>query len=638
MLSRRLSQLAGRSRLSAPSVRCLAYNIFEDEPKYEAKHANAGNTKKIAEQIFIQHAAGEVLTAGESFNAACKSIALEFNELSSLTHPAMEGRAFEQFDDDGNGVLSCDEFVNGVAELIEPTTDKARSLAARLKEGTVVGDNTDFTHVKKVAIIGAGVAGLQVARLLKMVGIECKIFEKTDDVAGVWRKNYADFGLQVPRELYEFPGYPWPADADLFPKGPAVADYIQSFARDNDLYDLVKFNTAIVSLHPIGEKRGWRVKHAPTSAAGASAEAIKGATQSEEFDFCVVATGMYGWPPHLPLARNHESFKGEILHSNSFLDSAACVGKKVLVVGGGKSAIDCAVAAAKTADSSTLLYRHAHWPVPRYLLDLVPFKFGTYSRFGHFMLPTHYDVNPFIAWVHGMCMPIKWAWWRIVEFMFRFQFGLKGDMLPKTPLEHDVFTGGQILTYEFRDFLKTGQVKAVKASIETYTETGVKLNNDTELDADLVVYGTGFAKNYDVFDRLVREKLLPLEKDGLYLYRNILPPRLPDIAFVGSEVSTFNNILTHAMQAKWLQQVLSGAIQLPAAGRMEASIEREQAWKRTWMPPTSARASIFQLHMPKYHDLICKDIGVPHRRKGNPLAELFMPYCAADYTALFTGK
>ena len=89
------------------------------------------------------------------------------------------------------------------------------------------------------------------------------------------------------------------------------------------------------------------------------------------------------------------------------------------------------------------------------------------------------------------------------------------------------------------------------------------------------------------------------------------------------------------MQAKWLQQVLSGAIELPTPARMEGAIEREQAWKRTWMPPTSARASIFQLHMPKYHDSICKDIGVPHRRKGNPLAELFMPYTAADYATLF---
>merc|ERR1712146_525246 len=66
--------------------------------------------------------------------------------------------------------------------------------------------------------------------------------------------------------------------------------------------------------------------------------------------------------------------------------------------------------------------------------------------------------------------------------------------------------------------------------------------------------------------------------------------------------------------------------------------EREQAWKRTWMPPTSARAAIFQLHMPKYHDQLCKDMRVPHQRKGNPLAEVLMPYNARDYAELFDVK
>ena len=61
-----------------------------------------------------------------------------------------------------------------------------------------------------------------------------------------------------------------------------------------------------------------------------------------------------------------------------------------------------------------------------------------------------------------------------------------------------------------------------------------------------------------------------------------------------------------------------------------------QAWKRTWMPFTPARAALFQLHMPKYHDQLVKDRGEPHLRKGrNKLAEIFQPYCAADYKDLF---
>ena len=87
-------------------------------------------------------------------------------------------------------------------------------------------ETIDYSHVKRVAILGAGVAGLQTAAELKKVGItDITIFEKADDVGGVWRENYADFGLQVPRSLYEFPGFPWPADAELFPSETVVARF-----------------------------------------------------------------------------------------------------------------------------------------------------------------------------------------------------------------------------------------------------------------------------------------------------------------------------------------------------------------------------------------------------------------------------
>ena len=50
---------------------------------------------------------------------------------------------------------------------------------------------------------------------------------------------------------------------------------------------------------------------------------------------------------------------------------------------------------------------------------------------------------------------------------------------------------------------------------------------------------------------------------------------MPDVAFIGSEVSTFNNILTHAMQTKWLSKLLKGDMKLPALRAMDKVIENE---------------------------------------------------------------
>ena len=38
---------------------------------------------------------------------------------------------------------------------------------------------------------------LKAANELRKAGLEVKVFEKSVGVAGVWRANYADFGLQA---------------------------------------------------------------------------------------------------------------------------------------------------------------------------------------------------------------------------------------------------------------------------------------------------------------------------------------------------------------------------------------------------------------------------------------------------------
>merc|ERR1711879_464126 len=197
--------------------------------------------------------------------------------------------------------------------------------------------------------------------------------------------------------------------------------------------------------------------------------------------------------------------------------------------GGGKTAVDNAVSAAKAGVSSTLLYRDAHWPVPRYLLNLIPFKWGTYSRFGHFMLPASHTMGGFATWFHAVFVPLKWLFWRIVELMFCVQFSLRGDAVPETPIEIDLFTGGQILNYEYRDMLKAGDVRGLKGSIDHFVEDGVVLSDGTQIPADVVIYGTGFGKSYEIFDEATQQKLA-VQRDGLYLYRNIIPAAVSNLA------------------------------------------------------------------------------------------------------------
>ena len=73
--------------------------------------------------------------------------------------------------------------------------------------------------------------------------------------------------------------------------------------------------------------------------------------------------------------------------------------------------------------------------------------------------------------------------------------------MPKYPLEIDVFSGGQILNYDYRDALKAGTVKDKMGAVDRFTEKGIVLKDGTEMEADMVIFGTGFKKSYDYFNQ-----------------------------------------------------------------------------------------------------------------------------------------
>ena len=47
--------------------------------------------------------------------------------------------------------------------------------------------------------------------------------------------------------------------------------------------------------------------------------------------------------------------------------------------------------------------------------------------------------------------------------------------MPKYPLEIDVFSGGQILNYDYRNELKAGTVKDKKGAVDRFNEKGIVL-------------------------------------------------------------------------------------------------------------------------------------------------------------------
>ena len=129
-------------------------------------------------------------------------------------------------------------------------------------------------------------------------------------------------------------------------------------------------------------------------------------------------------------------------------------------------------------------------------------------------------------------------------------------------------------------------------------------------------------------------QLLEAENDGVQLYRHLLHPRIPNVAFAG-----FNHGFMHVPAVEvgmlWLAAWLDGDLALPSADDMLQSMTRVLEWKRRYINYEPSRSCAVNTRFQQYIDILLKDLGVsPYRKMPNILAELFSQYGAADYRGI----
>jgi dimethylaniline monooxygenase (N-oxide forming) len=497
-------------------------------------------------------------------------------------------------------------------------------------------ERNDFSLIRRVAIIGAGASGLATARALRAQGLDCTLFERGSALGGVWADGYLNFGVQVQRELYEFPDWPLPEGAANFTPGPDFQKYLANYARHFGVLPHIRFGHTVLGLDEQAAPRvGWLVTYRNESE-----------ERTEDFDFAVVCVGLYSEAPNIPFFEGRDQFKGEVIHVSALKSRDQLTAKRVVVVGYGKSATDAAVESAAVAAETHIILRHAHWPVPRNLLGILPFKWGMLNRLTSTLIPMYLHPSSLERWVHALGRPLIWFWWRLVELLLRFQcrlgsrFGTRESLVPKEPVEIGSFGEPTMLPRpEFYRLIRKGAIRARKIGVSAFTPSEIVLESGDKIATDLVVLATGWRTDYAFLSKPVRARL-QIEADGLYLYRHILHPELPRLAFIGN-ASTISSVLTYSLQARWLGDLLVGKLILPSQKVMHREIDDLREWKRRWMPPSPQRGARLILHMLHYHDELVRDLGAtPLRKLGffAPLKELIAPYQPRDYRSIVAGK
>ncbi|MGC1480821.1 MAG: NAD(P)-binding domain-containing protein [Chthoniobacterales bacterium] len=196
----------------------------------------------------------------------------------------------------------------------------------------------------RVAVVGAGAAGLVSAREARREGLDVVVYEASDRVGGVWvyREEvgadpagqrpggrphgslYSSLRTNLPKEVMAFRDFPFEGGRQ-FPEHARVLAYLERFATEFGVVRQIRFKTPVEQVMPKPDG-GWLVR----TAAG-----------EDTFDAVMVCNGHYS-RPRLPDLPGTGDFPSQMLHSRNYRHPEPFAGKRVVVIGSGASGTDLA--------------------------------------------------------------------------------------------------------------------------------------------------------------------------------------------------------------------------------------------------------------------------------------------------------
>lgn len=197
-------------------------------------------------------------------------------------------------------------------------------------------------------MIGAGQAGLSASYHLRRLGIRHLVLDANDAPGGAWQHRWDALTMRDVHGVAELPDGPAPV-LDERRANDAVPTMFADYEREYDLpvirpvqVDSVTDDDGILVVRA-GE-RTWRTRT------------------------IVNATGTWTQPfvPHYP---GMETFAGEHVHTVDYPGPEHFVGKRVLVVGGGASAVQFLGALAPLTDTLWVIRREPEWREDGFVTD-----------------------------------------------------------------------------------------------------------------------------------------------------------------------------------------------------------------------------------------------------------------------------
>ncbi len=423
----------------------------------------------------------------------------------------------------------------------------------------------------RIAVVGAGVAGLCTAKVLHQAGHEVVVHDRTADVGGVWsaERRYPGLCTQSARDTYAFSDFPMPAQYPEWPDGAQVQAYLEAYVEHAGIAGLLRLGTEVVHAAP-RPGGGWTVRTRPRSG---------GPDEVTDYDHLVVANGVFSEPlvPEMPGVEDFTAAGGVLTTAGAYHGDGAR-GAHAVVVGYGKSACDVAVALAADAATTDVVARQLLWKMPRKVAGVLNFKHLLLTRMGESLF-RYIRLRGFERFLHGPGDRLRRGLLAGVGAVATRQLKLRElDLLPAGRFEDIVRNAIGLTTEGFFEGVAAGRIRVhrdrtVSRLLEKDGAPHAELSDGTVLPAELVVCATGYRQDVPFLDADVRERLLD-ERGNYLLYRQIEPVAVEDLSFAGYN-SSFFSPLNAEMAAVWLAARLAGQVALPDHAAMRAQVDEQ---------------------------------------------------------------
>ncbi|KAK7098948.1 flavin-containing monooxygenase 2-like [Littorina saxatilis] len=369
-------------------------------------------------------------------------------------------------------------------------------------------------YVRRVAVVGCGVAGLTAIKACLEEGLEPHCFEMNSDIGGVWYTSdspkpgggpqmYDSLITNISKAMMCFSDFPCPPHYPPFLPHKLFQQYLHSYAQHFELQKHITFNTKVLEVAKAEDyitSGRWTVTTTKVQADKQTEEKT-----TSEFDAVILCQGFYRVPhsPHVPGMK--EEFKGKIHHVDSYKNPQDFRDRTVIVVGSASSAGDVACDTAPVAKQVYLSVHHGAYTISRLVNGRTPWDF----------LLRRVTLNYVPRSLAHRVMVAKASKW-----LDPVSSGLKPK--PSQPRSQNNFIVNDQLPFK----IMTGQLKVV-AHIEKLTGNAeAHLEDGTVLrEIDDIIFATGYKHDFSVIDPSFLSS--EPESEKLELYKMTFPLSLP---------------------------------------------------------------------------------------------------------------